>query len=392
MKKTALTFFSLLLLAFVCDNRRVNAQEAQKAFDLPSSDEKIPGVGPVRRYDWFINLWKKKHAEWAPRVAQDKGKVVFLGDSITQGWGEDFKNMLPGIRAANRGISGDTTRGMLYRLADDVIKLEPQAVVMLMGTNDLEEKAEPEMVRDNVKLILEELKKHNAKMPIVVCKVFPSSASKARPAEKIKRINALLAELVSSNSQVTVVDTWELFADEKGDARAVEFPDLLHPNDAGYAKWAQALRPVLSKLGLEQLLKPTNSLDSWRLEEHVDGKGTIKVDGENIVFETTKLGSENWHIQAYQLGLDLKDGVTYELSFRASSPQSRRVSVTAGIDEEDWHSIGLFEEVNLDKQHQEYKFTFTANDVKPKNNRLGFVLGDETGTVIVSEIKLRKVD
>jgi lysophospholipase L1-like esterase len=390
MKNTALIL--LFLVAFLGDTRWGSSQEIQKVLDLPPTDEKMPGVGPVRRYDWFKDLWKQKHTEWASRVAQDKGKVVFLGDSITQGWGDDFKNMLPGVLAANRGISGDTTRGMLYRLADNVIKLEPLAVVMLMGTNDLEEKADPEMVRDNVKLILEELKKHNAKMPIVLCKVFPSSASKARPVDKIKRINALLAELATGNSQVTVVDTWELFADEKGDAKPVEFPDLLHPNDAGYAKWAQALRPVLSKLGLGGLLKPTNSLDSWNFEEHVDGKGTIKVDGENIVFETTKLGSENWHVQAYQLELDLKEGATYELSFKASSPQSRRMSVTAGIGEEDWHSIGLFEEIFLDKKHREYKFTFTASDVKPKNNRLGFVLGDEVGSVMVSEMSLRKVD
>jgi hypothetical protein len=118
-----------------------------------------------------------------------------------------------------------------------------------MGTNDLEEKAEPAVIAGNVKLIVAGLKAHDPKLPIVLCQVFPSSATKTRSAENIKELNRLCVEAVKGDSQVTVVDTWTLFANAAGDAKPEEFPDLLHPNDAGYAKWAAALRPILATLG-----------------------------------------------------------------------------------------------------------------------------------------------
>ncbi len=89
-------------------------------------------------------------------------------------------------------------------------------------------------------------------MPIVLCNVFPSSSSKSRSATDIKSINALYAAAVKGDPQITVLDTWTLFADENGDAKAEEFPDLLHPNEVGYAKWAAALRPIFATLGLTE--------------------------------------------------------------------------------------------------------------------------------------------
>ncbi|MCA9248785.1 MAG: DUF1080 domain-containing protein [Planctomycetales bacterium] len=218
-------------------------------YAIPASDEGLPGSGPIRRYDWFRNLWQAKRSRWAQQVEQDQGAVVFLGDSITQGWGDDLGGSFGSLKVANRGISGDTTRGMLIRLDEDVLALHPRAVVMLMGTNDLEEKAEPETIAANLELILAALKKHNAKMPIVLCNVFPSSEKKSRPTDKIKRINELYAAAVHGDPQIIVLDTWLLFANENGDAKQEEFPDLLHPNKAGYAKWAAALRPILATLG-----------------------------------------------------------------------------------------------------------------------------------------------
>src|SRR5258706_3979503 len=117
-----------------------------------------------------------------------------------------------------------------------------------MGTNDLEEKADPETMAANLKLILAELARHDAKMPIVLCQVFPSSASQSRPADKIKKVNQLYAAAVRGNAQVILLETWPLFADAKGDAIPAQFPDLLHPNMAGYAKWDAPLRPILSTL------------------------------------------------------------------------------------------------------------------------------------------------
>lgn len=219
-------------------------------FQIPATDEGLPGAGPIRRMDWFQKLWAEKRAKWAGQAERDRGAAVLLGDSITQGWGEDFSAWFPGMKVANRGISGDTSRGVLIRMEEDVLALQPAAVVLLIGTNDLEEKADPETIAGNVKLIISKLSQHNAKMPIVLCEVFPSAASKNRPADKIKNVNQLYATAVKGNSQVTLVETWVLFADAKGDASPAEFPDLLHPNAAGYAKWAAGLRPIFATLGL----------------------------------------------------------------------------------------------------------------------------------------------
>jgi lysophospholipase L1-like esterase len=242
----------VLALTLVAPVRPQNApaeQAQQSRFQIPASDDGLPGSGPIRRYEWFKNLWVQRRAAWAGRAEHDRGAVVLLGDSITQGWGEDFSSYFPGMKMANRGISGDTTRGVLIRLQEDVLGLDPKAVVLLIGTNDLEEEADPETIAGNLKLIIGELEKHDSSMPIVLCQVFPSSESKKRPAEKIKRINQLYAAAVKGDSQVTLVETWLLFADAHGDAKIEEFPDLLHPNMAGYVKWAATLRPIFATLG-----------------------------------------------------------------------------------------------------------------------------------------------
>ncbi|MFM8584375.1 MAG: hypothetical protein ACKOFW_23190, partial [Planctomycetaceae bacterium] len=95
---------------------RADDQQAATKLELPASDDGLAGEGPIRRYDWFRDLWNQRRGAWAKRLEADRGAVVFLGDSITQGWGDDFSKRFPGMKIANRGISGDTTRGMLIRL------------------------------------------------------------------------------------------------------------------------------------------------------------------------------------------------------------------------------------------------------------------------------------
>ena len=218
--------------------------------DIPDNDDGLPGVGPLRRYGWFRKLWHDKRTKWASEVPQDQGAVVLLGDSITQGWNERLPQAFPGMKVANRGISGDTTRGVLIRLQDDVLALNPKAVVLLIGTNDIEEGARPDVVESNVRSILAALRTHDPKMPIVLCQLFPSSATMKRPSAIIKETNTRLLALVKNDTQVTPLDTWRLWADAAGDAPIDEFPDLLHLNDAGYARWASALRPVLESIGV----------------------------------------------------------------------------------------------------------------------------------------------
>jgi lysophospholipase L1-like esterase len=212
-------------------------------------DSAFPGKGPLRKADWFKKTWRDRRLMAWNNREKDQNAVVFLGDSITQGWNSLAKDF-PNLKVANRGISGDLTRGVLYRLKEDVLDLNPVAVVLLIGTNDLEDQSEPETIAENVKAILAALKAHNSKMPVIVCKVMPSDASKNRPAEKIKKLNALVDELIKGDPQFIRCDTCSIFANADGNAKKEEFPDLLHPNAAGYAKFAEALRPILEKLNL----------------------------------------------------------------------------------------------------------------------------------------------
>ncbi len=229
------------------------AQEAALAVIPP--DSQMAGRGPVRRAGWFKKLWESRRSAWAKEIEKKQGALVFLGDSITQGWGDDFMGAFGDdqTKVANRGINGDTTRGMLYRLPQDVLALNPSGVVLLMGTNDIEEDAIPETISGNLKLIIEALKASNEKMPIILCHVFPSHETRNRSAEQIQELNKFYAAVVKDDPQVIQVNTWKMFANENGDARKEEFPDLLHPNELGYQMWGDTLRPVLETHDLVQV-------------------------------------------------------------------------------------------------------------------------------------------
>jgi lysophospholipase L1-like esterase len=262
MKQSILSFHTLILLLFVLVGAAATVSAQDSKLQIPESDEGLPGAGVIRRGDWFKKLWNERRSKWAKSKEADAGAVVFLGDSITQGWGDEIGGAFGKLKVANRGISGDTTRGVLIRLKEDVLAVKPAAVVLLIGTNDLAEKVEPETIAGNVKLILAELKKHDAKMPIVLCQVMPSSATKeGRTAEKIKQLNSLYAAAVKGDPQVTFIETYTLFANKEGDAKKEEFPDLLHPNKEGYIKWAAAVRPILATLGFVE-----TEADAFQLE------------------------------------------------------------------------------------------------------------------------------
>ena len=219
------------------------------ALPTPEAEASLPGEGALRRYDGYVKRWNTIRPQWAGEVAKDQGAIVFLGDSITQGWGTDFKKSFDGMKLANRGIGGDTTRGMLIRLQEDVLSLHPKAVVLLMGTNDIEVEVPADAIGRNFQKIAAGLKAHDPKMPVIVCRIFPSSATKKRPRETILAVNEKIAAAVKGDPQFTVVDTNALFANAEGDALPALFPDLLHLNAAGYAKWASALRPIFATLG-----------------------------------------------------------------------------------------------------------------------------------------------
>ena len=215
----------------------------------PRDPSLLPGKGPAQTWDDFPKIWAERHSEWARAGDQDKGAVVFLGDSITQGW-HSLANAFPNLKVANRGIGGDTTRGVLYRLNDDVLNLDPKAIVLLIGTNDIGLGARPEDVADNLEGILQEIKKFNPNLPVIICDVMPRSDHNQHPADRIKQLNSLVAAAIKNDPQFTLCDTWSIYANKDGDCPKDEFPDLLHPNATGYAKWAAALKPIFARLNL----------------------------------------------------------------------------------------------------------------------------------------------
>ena len=212
----------------------------------PESEELFPGRGPLQTAGWFKNLWRQRRMNWWQSREKDKGAVVFLGDSITQGWGSLARDF-PNLKVANRGLSGDTTRGVRFRLQEDVLDVEPSAVVLLIGTNDLGLGGEPEPAAENIKEILASLKKSNPKTPVIVCQVMPRGTNFTA---KIGRLNKLVNEVIQDDAQFIRCDTWSLFANEQGGAKKEEFPDLLHPNASGYGKWTEALKPIFARLKL----------------------------------------------------------------------------------------------------------------------------------------------
>jgi lysophospholipase L1-like esterase len=262
-----LVMLGLLALAWLPAAGWTAAEDVPDRWALPADEEGLPGEGPLRRYEAYVKRWPELRRAWAGRVQQDRGAVVFLGDSITAGWGERFHDLFPDMKLANRGIGGDTTRGMLLRIDEDVLALDPAAIVLLAGTNDIEIGVSPEAISRNVGRLIERVKAHDSDRqpfratPIVLCRVLPSSATKNRPADTIRRLNTLVDDLVRGDPQIILLDTWTLFANAAGDADSDCFPDLLHLNPAGYLKWGKGLRPVFATLGLVERDEPPFELE-----------------------------------------------------------------------------------------------------------------------------------
>lgn len=136
------------------------------------------------------------------------------------------------------------------------------------------------------------------------------------------------------------------------------------------------------------LLKPFTQTKAWEFEINEDAKGTMKTENGAIALAVNKVDGVDWHVQLYQAGIDLNEGKDYLVTFKARADAKRAALVYAGVNEEDFHSVGLDEPFDLTPAWTEYKFTFKAEGVVPKNNRLGFIVGQQTGTVYIKDLVL----
>src|SRR5688572_3333724 len=214
------------------------------------------------------------------KLPVDPGRVVFIGDSITDGW--RLAEMFPGKPYVNRGISGQTTAQMLVRMYPDVIALKPAAMIVLAGTNDIARNNGPqtlEMIQQNIMAMTELAKAHNIKvilsavMPISDTVVPPPPAGRGagpvagagapgggraagpriqsvqRPPADILRFNAWLKTYAASVGAV-YADYYTATVDGSGFLRTGITNDGLHPNAQGY----ELMVPVAAA-AIEQALR-----------------------------------------------------------------------------------------------------------------------------------------
>jgi len=211
--------------------------------------------------DWaFLAKYRDADKE-LPAPAPGETRVVFMGDSITEGWGRkgtatspDRGEFFPGKPYLNRGISGQTTPQMLVRFRQDVIELKPKVVVLLAGTNDVAEntgKMTLGEIGNNI-ASMSELARANG-IRVVLCSVLPASDfwwhKGLEPAPKIKALNAWISEYAAKNGFV-YVDYYSHMANNEGGLKAELSPDGVHPNKAGY----EVMGP-LAEAGIAEALK-----------------------------------------------------------------------------------------------------------------------------------------
>ena len=207
----------------------------------------FPGAGPLQLAPWFQKLWMVRRLEFTRNKDKEQRTVVFFGDSITQGW-ETLAQDFPNMHVVNRGISGDTSRGLRYRLKEDVLDLHPRVVSLLIGTNDLALGGTPAQVIDNIRAIVAELEKQNRNVRIVMNLVMPRGPQPGLFPEKIRQLNALIVQFATKDPRVVICDTWSTFDDGNGSPKKEDFRDMLHPNKVGYAKWKLALDQAFAEL------------------------------------------------------------------------------------------------------------------------------------------------
>jgi lysophospholipase L1-like esterase len=196
-----------------------------------------PVPAPVKE---FANIarYHAENAQLAP-PAPGENRVVFMGDSITDGWGRKYGTFFPGKPYVNRGISGQTTPQMLIRFRPDVIALKPKVVVILAGTNDIAGNTGPstlEMIEDNLTSMAELAKANGIK--VVFSSVMPvcdyiKTQTVRRPPEQIIALNAWMKDYAAKNGLV-YLDYYTAMLDDKQALKQELTYDGLHPNEAGY--------------------------------------------------------------------------------------------------------------------------------------------------------------
>ncbi|MDR3749878.1 MAG: SGNH/GDSL hydrolase family protein [Terracidiphilus sp.] len=253
----------VVALAGVLVSTQATAQETGNVPETkaPAAAQTAPAAAPATaaqltheeqiKKDWpFLGRFKEDNVTLG-QPAAGENRVVFMGDSITQGWHIDLS--FPGKPYINRGIGGQTTPQMVLRFHQDVIRLQPKAVVILAGTNDLAGNTGPmtlEQTEDNLEAMAEMAAAHQIK--VVLCSITPAFDYPWRPgltpAPKIDALNAWIRNYAAEKGYV-YVDYHSAMKDERDGLPATLSKDGVHPLPAGYA-----VMTPLAEAGIEKAL------------------------------------------------------------------------------------------------------------------------------------------
>lgn len=234
---------AVLALTTACSS----IQTRETASSAPSSTAPTPRT---QQFSWMsMSTWYQKHAEDIQATEKGDIDVIFLGDSITDGWnGEIWSKEIAPLNAVNFGIGGDLTQNVLWRLNNGTIgKLDPKVVSILIGVNNLGhyESTTPMDVFLGVEAIVNKTLISFPNAQIILQAVFPYGQN----AQDINRVrvkdsNKLVASL-AQNLRVDFYDFGALFLAENGDISKSIMSDFLHPTAAGYRIYADALLPKI---------------------------------------------------------------------------------------------------------------------------------------------------
>ena len=216
-----------------------------------AQDIYIQGGGTLT--DWAHLKKFEKDNEQLKKI-DEPNRVVFMGNSITEGWSNFDKDFFINNPFVNRGISGQTTPQMLIRFRPDVVNLNPKAVVILAGINDIAGNTGPislENTAENIISMAEIAKANNIK--VYICSTLPAIdfpwSPGIEPGPKVIKLNSFLKNYCDQNN-ITYVDYFTSVADDKGGLKVPEYTtadDLVHPNLAGYKVMENIILSALEK-------------------------------------------------------------------------------------------------------------------------------------------------
>ncbi len=200
-----------------------------------------------REAEW----WTKRHETINERARKGDFELVFLGDSITQGWegaGKAVWEKHYADRVAmNAGIGGDGTQHVLWRIANGNLDyIHPKAIVIMIGTNNVAGASEAD-IAEGVTTIVKRIRDKQPQAKILLLAIFPRGEKPGGDRDKIARINETISRL-HDGSSVHYLDIGKQFVNDDGTISREIMPDFLHLSEAGYQRWATAIEPKLAEL------------------------------------------------------------------------------------------------------------------------------------------------